>query len=340
MLIHRDEPLTSLVFSSDNSLLFAGSAKGAVNVWEVKTKCSFSPIHLFTFEGTKDTIKCLALSSDNSYCVGVQTNGTLGVWSKEELGYPCLLIRQSTINIEQVLAATFKETWQAAEEGNTIARKLLLLVVSANRTIITIDVENVLKGIAKVTTDVSKKHLLTSPAHSLAVFPGGRYIASATNDFFDVLDTSKSILIVNEQLDQKSYVQSMAFSHDAKFVVCGEKNGSVWVWHMLKKRKIPILNPLPEDRDIESLTAVVTFSPKVDYILASLTSPRGGRLRVIKWDSVNGTVLSWDFLEVARAVSSVSFSADNRMVVAGTTNGTIWVWDLHETKYRKPNREQ
>ena len=183
--------MTSLAFSSDNILLMAGSEDGPIEVFHDKPKGSFASVHsifpqnaLEESDRTKDlTVKCLAFSTDNKYCVAVQSGGTISIWSKKGLGYPYLQIRQSNLGVKRLLVAIFLET---PSDLNGNERRELLLV-SADRTIIILDLLGVVSGFDKVRTNISYKHILRSPVHSLAVSPRGERIASFSQEgFFDI----------------------------------------------------------------------------------------------------------------------------------------------------------
>jgi len=107
----------------------------------------------------------------------------------------------------------------------------------------------------------------------------------------------------------------MAFSSDGKYVVCVANDGSAWIWDLAKKTQTVVLMPLFEEKKrARELVPVVSFSPNGQHLLSAVTFAKGGFIQILDLDA----------------------DPDGKMLAAGMANGSIWIWDLQNTKYHFP----
>jgi len=115
-------------------------------------------------------------------------------------------------------------------------------------------------------------------------------------------------------LDHDSWVTSVAFSPDSKYVALGNTDRTVWVWEVTTGREIAHMSH-------DDWVTSVAFSPDGKYILSG-----SGDNTVRVWEATTGQ-------EVARMshddwVSSVAFSPDGKYILSGSNDHTarLWIW--------------
>jgi len=166
----------------------------------------------------------------------------------------------------------------------------------------------------------------TGGVGSVAFSPGGRTLASGTNDgkvrLWDVADPVHPEPLA-KPLTVGSAVFSVAFSPDGHTLISGNYDGTIRLWDVADPRR-PLVIPQTLGAGTGAVYSVV-FSPH-GHILAS--------------GDIDGTVRLWDLSNPAHPVElglpligsspilSVAFSPDGHLLAAGGDGGTIQLWDV------------
>ena len=148
--------------------------------------------------------------------------------------------------------------------------------------------------------------------HSVAFSPDGHILASAsaTLTFWDVT-TGREI---GSLRGHRLAVQSVTFSGDGSRLASGSKDGTARVWDVASRTQLWSLFGYGDP------VASVTFSPD-GHLLAAAA---GRRAQV--WEASSAQRIQT--LEHHATLTSALFGADGNLLAAGSTDGSVALWDL------------
>ena len=170
----------------------------------------------------------------------------------------------------------------------------------------------------------SHQHLCTlkghdSPVLSVALHPEGQLIASGSEDgtikIWDI-DQNKCLYNLSEHAAD---IWGISFSPDGQLLASGSYDKTIKIWRLDQKICIHTL------KGYDDQIGAVTFNPE-----GSLLATAGvGAVEI--WDVVSGNCLYiLEEEEHKGRVKSVDFSPDGQLLVSGSTDKTIKIWDLRK----------
>ena len=122
-----------------------------------------------------------------------------------------------------------------------------------------------------------------------------------------------SVRVSHKEQTKSGNILAVTFSPDGNTLASAGTHKEINLWHVAEQELIATLNT-------QALVWTLAFSPEGRFLAADV----GAKIRV--WDMK--TLEEVTTLEGCEGpVYSIVFSADGKMVVAGSLDGTIRVWD-------------
>jgi len=288
VFVTQDNPVFSVAFSPDGSLLASGSSDNTIKIWDVSTEQT-----LRTLPSHTNWVRSVAFSPDGSLLASGSNDKTIRIWDV------------STGQTLRILPDHVSAVWSVAfsPDGSLLASG------SGDDTIKIWDVST-----GKVL------HTLfghSDSVYSVAFSPNSSQLASSSNDhtvrIWDVStgqQKTDKILGVN-------YAQSVTFSpEDKSLLAFGLNDGRIYIWDLSPDDAIHGL--FGHGGQVHS----VAFSPD-GSLLAS-----GSNDDTIKiWDVFTGQMLR-TLSGHSESVLSVVFSPDGSLLASGSNDGSVRFWNL------------
>ena len=168
----------------------------------------------------------------------------------------------------------------------------------------------------------SHQHLCTlkghdSPVLSVGLHPDGKLIASGSEDgtikIWDI-DKNKCLYSLSEHAAD---IWGISFSPDGQFFASGSYDKTIKIWRLDQKICIHTL------KGYDDKIGAVTFNPGSSLLATA------GESAVEIWDVASGKcVYILEEKEHKGRVKSVAFSPDGKLLVSGSTDKNIKIWDL------------
>ncbi|MCJ8279266.1 MAG: NB-ARC domain-containing protein, partial [Rivularia sp. ALOHA_DT_140] len=168
----------------------------------------------------------------------------------------------------------------------------------------------------------SHQHLCTlkghdSPVLSVGLHPDGKLIASGSEDgtikIWDI-DKNKCLYSLSEHAAD---IWGISFSPDGQFFASGSYDKTIKIWRLDQKICIHTL------KGYDDQIGAVIFNPEGSLLATA------GESAVEIWDVASGKrVYILEEEEHKGRVKSVAFSPDGKLLVSGSTDKTIKIWDL------------
>ncbi|MDE0396348.1 MAG: sigma-70 family RNA polymerase sigma factor [Candidatus Poribacteria bacterium] len=320
--------ITTLAFSLDGTTLASASADGTIKFWNTEKG---TPIPSDITGHTKN-VKAVAFFKDSSTLATAAFNGIITSWDLET----STIIRQTIGHRDWLRALAFSPNGtkfaSLSADGNLFFESdsiPTLRAVISDQMIRLTDV-NTGRELATLTNHINP---------DLVVFsPDGKRIASGGNGMIRLWHTETNTYIdinlfepSNDSGGRSLFeTTSLVFSPDGKKLVSGTMAGDVRIWDVNTGRLLSDLigkdpNSKIERHDDGSLTVTfgleitaLAFSPNNDHIAV------GDRTKI----RMLGSKKQFRFKEIQHGVAVLAFSPDGTVLVSGTHNGKIILWDL------------
>jgi len=153
---------------------------------------------------------------------------------------------------------------------------------------------------------------------TMALSPNGKTLASGSyGGIVRVWDMKTGKVITRWEVDTK-WATSVCWSPDGKRVASGFSDGTVWVWDVKTGEPVEGLNPIKTR--FEHVFAV-SYSPKATMIATGGRDKNGIEIRVAKTGKLLSTIkVNW-------AVWCLTWTSDEKKLIAGVSNGLIRIFD-------------
>ncbi len=166
---------------------------------------------------------------------------------------------------------------------------------------------------------------------AIACSPDGRFIASGgADDDIEIWD-AKTFRHLQELVDGDSLfahsddVHVLQFTADSKTLVSGSQDKTVKVWELADSGSSPKFN-LSANRGYKD------FADGVHGIAVSNDGELGAAIcrgsKLVTWSLNTGELVQYFTLDDGRVFESVAISPDSRRLVAGSSRGKIWLWNV------------
>ena len=349
---HDYNPVASVAFSPDGTILATGSRNQSVKIWDLKTGRQVVLWEDKEGIGGSDTMGLVAFSPDGTRLALGFDDGGVGLWDVATQTQVAFLKG----HVEAVTSVSFSSDSATLASGSW-------------------------DGTVKL-WDVKTQQLLDSfdgsyAGTSVSFSPdGGTLIAGGRDGLIRIWDArTRQVLDILEGyadedgilwLSDRSGILSVAFSPNSTIFASGAADGTVLLWQEKRAIEFSKHNPAYGIRS-------VSFSPDGSMIASGSThgtqlwdvstemqiaalagptfgvrsvafSPDGTLIASGGWDGIEGAesgigvdydIMLWDVHTQrllgsidAHDVSSVSFSPDGTLIVSGSDGGMIILWDV------------
>jgi WD40 repeat protein len=137
---------------------------------------------------------------------------------------------------------------------------------------------------------------------------------------FNIINAQKTLTI---NTGHYSGIQTVAYSHDGKYIISGSDDNNIKVWDAKTGREIRTLEGHKE------YVNCVAFSPDGKYIAS------GANENIFKlWDPLTGKQIG-RFCGHSSYVKSIAFSPDGKYLVSGSWDKVVYLWEVEGQKYLK-----
>ena len=283
--------IESVAFSPDETLLASAHHDGAVRLWDRQTQKQIA-----TLTGHKAAVRSVAFSPDGAL---------LASGGKD-------MARLWNVRKRKRLAA-FKhkeivESVAFSPDGKTLASVdescIRLWDTRRKREVGTLGQEPPREGPIR----------FRSTIRSMIFSPDGTLLASGGIDnTLRLWNVQKRKQIFMHERATSGNVLAVTFSPDGNTLASAGTHKEINLWHVAEPELIATLNT-------QAIVRTLAFSPKGRFLAADV----GAKIRV--WD-MKTLAMATTLEGCERSVNSIVFSADGKMVVAGSLDGTIRFWD-------------
>ena len=283
--------IESVAFSPDEALLASAHHDGAVRLWDRQTQKQIA-----TLTGHKAAVRSVAFSPDGALLASGGKD-MARLWN----------VRKR----KQIAAFKHKEIVESvafSPDGKILA--------SVDESCIRLWDTRRKKKVGTLGNEPPREGPIRfrSTIRSMIFSPDGTLLASGGIDnTLRLWDVQKRRQIFMHEGTKSGNVLAVTFSPDGETLASAGTHKEINLWHVAEQELIATLNT-------QALVWTLAFSPEGRFLAADV----GAKIRV--WDMK--TLEEVTTLEGCEGpVYSIVFSADGKMVVAGSLDGTIRVWD-------------
>lgn len=309
-LTGHSDSVSDVAVSADGRLVFSGSYDNTLKVWDMETGRE-----LRTFTGHSAFVKGVAISADGRLAVSGSYDNTIKVWDISS----ALALSDANGYADMPMERELRAPTQHRGGINGVALSAdgrLALSASRDQTIKVWDVQT---GCA-VTTLNGHSQSVTA----VALSADGRVAISGSNDrtlkVWDI-QTGRELRTLTGHSD---FVKSVAMSADGR-IAASLVTGGVIIWELETGRK---------HRLIKAYSKVDCIALSVDGRLA--ISASGQTIKV--WDVRTRRKLCSITVD-GRFADHLALSADRRVAVSASNDGTLKMWDIPSVLNAKPTTE-
>ena len=330
--------IAALAFSPDGRTLASGSTDGTIRFWNITTR-ALLPIRLTAHT---EWVKTASFFEDSSTLASVDFNGVITLWDPKT--------SQKT-GVQTILPPDFLLTSAFSPDGaklvSTGAESATFLNIGYSKMVATREPDHLVR-----LTDVRTGRELATLTKTvgginekvgMAFSPDGKRVAFYGSDEICIWHTeTRNVLTIplSEQnsddamVDQHmmarmlSEVTVLMFSPDGKKLVSGAIGGKVQMWDAETGVEIaPFLAGQEPDNKGDNGNLTVSYE---DPITALAFSSNGALLAVGSQQKIRllGSRKLPRLKDVTYGTQSLAFSPDDTVLVVGSINGGIKLWDL------------
>lgn len=327
---HQDW-VVSIKFSPDGQRIVSSSFDREVRIWQVSNGDCIQ-----IFQGHTFWVWTAVFSPDGNQIASTGSDKTIKIWDVSN--GRCL--KTITGHTNQIWSLTYHPDGQRIATGSddqtvriwdVTDGKCLEIIQGYTNSIKSIQFTPNGKKLVSAHQDCTVKiwdvfthqHLCTlkghdSPMLSVALHPDGGLIASGSEDgTIKIWDFNKNKCLHTIR-EHTSNVWGISFSPDGQLFASGSYDKTIKIWRLDQKICIYTL------KGYDDQIGTVTFNSE-----GSLLATAGESVVEI-WDVASGNCLYvLEEEEHKGRIKSVAFSPDNQLLVAGSTDKTIKIWDLH-----------
>ncbi|KAG1844333.1 WD40-repeat-containing domain protein [Suillus subalutaceus] len=155
---------------------------------------------------------------------------------------------------------------------------------------------------------------------TMALSPDGKTVASGSQDGTVTLWDVETEEVVVKWKGHSEFVKSVCWSPNGERVVSGSWDGTVRVWHVESGEHVQGLNPIKTGHQ---QVYVVSYSLKTTKIATGGYNEDGIKI----WDAERGELLSTIRDKFKVPVWSLTWTSDEKKLIAGLRNGSIRIFD-------------
>ena len=288
LLTGHTQPVRSISFNSEGTVLVSGSEDNTVRLWDVDTRSLKA-----TLVGHTGDVKSVDFRPDGTMVASGSKDNSVGLWDVATETRIATLMHRGDVN-----SVRFRP------DGATLA--------SAG--------DDELVRLWDITTLTQKATL--KPGHyvySIDFSPDGTTLATGTENRYGALwDVGTGTFLTSLQPDKgEGEVHRVNFSPDGKTLACGSPGGTLRLWDVGTRTENSVLINEGDSNSIRS----VSFSPNS----ATLASASWDSVRL--WDVATGKE-KLTLTKHNAEVESIRFSPDGSLFANSDSVGTVHLWDV------------
>ncbi|MEI7489390.1 MAG: WD40 repeat domain-containing protein, partial [Chryseobacterium sp.] len=304
-----------------------------IKVWKLHSEVN-------TIKNHTKQVNTVIISSDNKTIASGSFDGTIKVYDY----YP--QTKDLSTNPKNVL-------------NNVHNGWVYTLAISPdNKTLVSGGADNTIKiwDLERLKNNQESKPKYTLTEHkdkvsTLVITPDGKQLISGSHDktikiwnlkgLKDNQPSKLTLSDLNDSEGHKDWISCLAVTQDNKFLVSGSLDGTIKIWNLENKSKPEPINTISINRRINSLA--ISHDGK---ILVSGDSGNTIKIWEIKtWTleelkNLKSESATFTFTDHEDDVYSLAISSDNKLLVSGSADNTIKIWDLERLNKRLNNNQE
>lgn len=288
LLTGHTEPVRSISFNSDDTVLVSGSEDNTVRLWDINTRTLKA-----TLIGHTGDVKSVAFSPDDSMVASGSADNTVGLWDVTTETRKATLWHRKEVN-----SVRFRPDGETLASGGDDEFVRLWDIGTLTQ---------------KATLNVGRE------VYSISFSPDGNTIATGGRYLYGTLwDVGTGTLLANLKPENgEGEVHHVSFSKDGKTLACSSPGGTLRLWDVDTRTENSTLIKEGDSR----------YNGSVDFNKDSKTLATASWAEVRLWDVASGKEKS-TLTSHNHAVRSAIFSPDGSLLVISDPTGIVHLWDV------------